>query len=224
MSNEVEFPQIDIEESKGASDSAKAAAKASYDEIFGDLVLASNKAPKENSEAQPTNDKVKPGDRAPEKQLPPLTRFEAHALRVLAKSLSDGDAEATQEMLEVLAEDHPRSIRRVLEELKRIKEASDDLKNLKITWEQGTDRNNQRFVRLYMTKPDSKTSQVEVVIGSDGRNQAIRRNDATGQRENITLQAGLEAVRPVEALRQLSVKQELLREATRRRSDQPKQP
>lgn len=214
-----DFPEIDIQESKASGESTTAS-KASYDEVFGDLVLGSSKPVQEKAEA-PEKYNAKLTEKA-ERQPPPLTRFEAHALRVLAKSLSDGDAAATQEMLEVLAEDHPKSVRRVLEDLKRIKEASDDLQNLKITWEQGTDRNNQPFVRLHMTKPDSKTSRVEVTIGSDGRNQSVRVNDLTGQRDNITLQVGLEAVRPVEALRQLSVKQELLREATRRRTEKEK--
>jgi hypothetical protein len=155
-----------------------------------------------------------------EKQRPPLTRTEAHLLRSLSRSLSDGDPAAAQELLGILADDHPNSIRRVLEELKYIKEASDDQQELRINWEQGTDRNNERFVRLYMTRSTPPSTRVEVGIGSDGRNQAVRHDDKTGEKENLSLQAGLEAVRPVEARRQLSVKQELLRKATERRAPQ----
>ncbi|MBX9669221.1 MAG: hypothetical protein K2X93_16470 [Candidatus Obscuribacterales bacterium] len=149
-----------------------------------------------------------------EKVKPPLTRLEAHVLRGLAHALSAADGEKVEEMLGILAE-HPGSIRRVLEELKHIKEASDDLKTLNVSWEQGTDRNNQQFVRLIMRRNESKSSNVQVVIGSDGRNQAVRIQSG-GNPENLSMSTGLEAVRPIEAMRQLSVKQELLREATER--------
>ncbi len=149
-----------------------------------------------------------------EKVKPPLTRLEAHLLRGLAHALSAADGEKVEEMLGILAE-HPGSIRRVLEELKQIKEASDDLKTLRVSWEQGTDRNNQQFVRLIMNREESKRSNVQLIIGSDGRNQAVR-NQQGGNPETLSMSAGLEAVRPIEAMRQLSVKQELLREATER--------
>ncbi len=220
----VEFP---INWNSGAPDDITSKV---YDDIMDDFdmtpaVANDNFAPEEEEETEwdeseeyeecSEAEKMKKLEKAPR----PLTRLEAHVLRSLVRALSDADAEKAEEMLGILAE-HPDSIRRVLEEFKHIKEASDDLKTLNISWEQGTDRNNQQFVRVHMTRAESKTSSVEVVIGSDGRNQALRRT-TNGRTDILPMSTGLEAVRPVEALRQLSVKQELLRQATERRPQEP---
>jgi hypothetical protein len=226
--------EIGFPDNRTTAESAAVAGKI-FDDIMGDFELtpavatdgsavtaAGQETVSEGSEVKLDSTKTVMKEVA-EKSKPPLTRLEAHVLRSLSRALSDGDAESAQELLGILA-DHPNSTKRVLEELKRIKEASDDQSLLKISWEQGTDRNDQRFVRLYMTRQDSGSSRVEVVIGSDGRHQAVRHDEKNNTKKDLPLKDGMEAVRPVEALRQLSVKKELLREATERRQPQPQPP
>ena len=153
-----------------------------------------------------------------EKELPPLTRTESLMLRSLTTALHDANPETIQELLGALSE-HPNSVRRVLGELKKVIEQSDEAGTLRVNWEQGTDSNNQSFVRLRLSKPDSADSRLNVVIGSDGQHQSFRHTKNTNQTELVPLEQGMQGVRPEQGRRQVSVKKELLKQAIERRQN-----
>lgn len=108
-------------------------------------------------------------------KIEPLNKTETMILNNMQDAIRSGSVDNVKEMLSILNE-NPRSVDRVLQELKTRMEAENHLNE--VDWEQGTDNQGRSFIRLNMGHRDSYSKSsggTDLTIGSDGRCSASYR-------------------------------------------------